>query len=359
MSAVAVNVEVPSTYTDFTAISDFYGRVLDRLRAQPGIAAGGATNFLPFDAAWRMPFLVNGRPRPPAGEEPQAQHQTVDEQYFRAIGVPLLKGRFFTERDSAQSPGVVVANRALADREWPGEDPLGQTVFLTSRAVGPLGRVMLPAGAAFEVIGVVGNVKNRSLADAAEPALYFTHRQFPFRGMHVVVQGSLDRRSAVATVRDAIREIDPNLPTADARSLQDVLAAQTGRPRGLFLLMAVFAVVALVLAAVGVYSVLSYAVAQRRVELSIRMALGARPAGVVWLVVRQGLALCAIGLFLGIAGSLVLGRTLSTLLNGVSSADPAAFSAVAAVVIVVAAAACLLPARRAVAADVSKGLRAE
>jgi predicted permease len=358
-NAVAVNVEVPSTYTDFAKVSDFYGRVLERLRAQPGVAAGGATNFLPFEAAWRMPFVVNGRPRPPAGEEPLAQHQTVDEEYFRALGVPLLKGRFFVERDSTGSPGVVIVNRTLADREWPGEDPLGQTISIAARAVGPLGRALMPAGASYEVVGIVGDVKNRALSDPVEPALYFTHRQFPFRGMHIVVQGAVDRRSAATALRQAIREADPNLPTAEARSLQEVLSAQTERPRALFLLMAVFAGVALLLAAVGVYSVLSYAVAQRRMELSIRMALGASPAGVVWLVVRQGLALCALGLFLGVAASLALGRTLSTLLNGVSSADPAAFFVAAALVIVVAAAACMLPARRAVAADVSTGLRAQ
>jgi ABC-type antimicrobial peptide transport system permease subunit len=177
--------------------------------------------------------------------------------------------------------------------------------------------------------------------------------------MHIIVQGALDQRSAAVAVREAIREADPNLPTAEARSLQDVLSAQTERPRALFMLMSVFAAVALVLAAVGVYSVLSYAVTQRRIELSIRVALGARPADVVWLVVRQGLVLCALGLLLGVAASLALGRTLSTFLNGISSADPAAFSIATAVAIVVAAAACSLPARRAVAASVSDGLRAE
>ena len=358
-NAVAVNVELPSTYKDFAAITDFYGRVIDRVRAHPGITASGATNFLPFEQAWRMRFVVNGRPRPVPGEEPLAQHQTVDEQYFQAVGVPLLKGRFFTDRDVARAPGVVLVNRALADREWPGEDPLGRSISITVGAVGPMGRVLMPPGTPYEVIGIVGNVKNGALAEPVEPALYFTHRQFPFTGMHIVVQGTLDRRSAVGAVRDAIREADPNLPTAEARSLQDVLSTQTERPRSLFMLMSVFATVALVLAAVGVYSVLSYAVTQRRIELSIRMALGARPADVVWLVVRQGLVLCAIGLFLGVAASLALGRTLSTFLNGISSADPAAFSAAAIVAIVVTVVACILPARRAVAADVSAGLRAE
>ena len=359
-NAVAVNVELPSTYNDFAAVTDFYSRVLDRVRAHPGIAASGATNFLPFEAG-----VANGvrRQRPCRGrlpgDEPLAQHQTVDEQYFQAVGVPLLKGRFFTDRDGTRAPGVVMVNRALADREWPGEDPLGRNISISARGVGPLGRVLMPPGTPYEVIGVVGNVKNGALAEPVEPALYFTHRQFPFTGMHIVVQGTLDRRSAVVAVRDAIREADPNLPTAEARSLEDVLSTQTERPRSLFMLMSVFATVALVLAAVGVYSVLSYAVTQRRIELSIRMALGARPADVVWLVVRQGLVLCAVGLFLGVAASLALGRTLSTFLNGISSADPAAFFVAAAVAIVVTAAACILPARRAVAADVSAGLRAE
>jgi len=358
-NAVAVNVELPSTYSDFSAVADLYSRVLDRVRAYPGVVSTGGTNFLPFEAAWRMPFLVNGRARPAAGDEPIAQHQTVDEQYFQALGIPLLKGRFFEDRDTMRAPGVVLVNRTLADREWSGEDPIGRTITISVRGVGPMGRVLLPADAEYQIVGVVGNVKNNGLAAAVEPTLYFTHRQFPFKGMHIVVQGSIDRRAAVAAVRQAIQEADPNLPTAEARSLGDVLSAQTDRPRSLLLLMAVFAVVALLLAAVGVYGVLSYAVTQRRIELSIRMALGARPADVVWLVVRQGLVLCGVGLLLGVAASLALGRTLSTFLNGVSSADPAAFATAAAVAVVVAISACILPARRAVANSVSAGLRAE
>jgi predicted permease len=357
--AVAVNVELPSTYSDFSAVADFYSRVLERVRAQPGITSTGATNFLPFEAAWRMRFLVNGRPRPAPGDEPIAQHQTVDEQYFRALGIPLLKGRFFEERDSMHAPGVVLVNQTLADREWRGEDPIARTISISARAIGPMGRVLLPAAAEYKVVGVVGDVKNNGLAAAVEPTLYFTHRQFPFKGMHIVVQGSIDPRGAVAAVRQAIREADPNLPTAETRSLADVLAAQSDRPRSLLMLMAVFAAVALLLAAVGVYGVLSYTVTQRRIELSIRMALGARPADVVWLVVRHGLVLCGAGLFLGVAASLALGRTLSTFLNGVSSADPAAFAGAASAAIAVAIAACVLPARRAVAASVAAGLRAE
>ena len=177
--------------------------------------------------------------------------------------------------------------------------------------------------------------------------------------MHVVVSGRLDRRSIVDAVREAIRQADPNLPVAAARSFDEVLAGQSERPRMLLLLMSVFAVFALILAAIGVYSVLSYAVSQRRIELSVRMALGARPVDVLRLVIRHGLALCVAGILAGVAGALALGRSLSTFLNGVSPTDPLAFLAAISIALLVAVAACVLPARRAVATNVSVGLRSD
>jgi predicted permease len=354
-----VNVELPSSYADFRTVTNFYSRVLDELRTRPGITSAGATNFLPFAAARRMRYVIGGRPRPADGDLPLAQHQTVDEQYFRALGVPLLKGRFFTDRDHADAPGAVLINKSLADREWPGADPLGHTISLLNRAVGPMGRVLLPPGAAYQVVGVVGDVKNAALGAQTEPALYFSHRQFPFTGMHLVTEGTLDERSMVGAIRDAVRGADPNLPIAEARSLEQILAAQTERPRSLLMLMSVFAAVALVLAAVGVYGVLSYAVSQRRTELSVRMALGATPWDVIWLVARQGLVLAAVGATAGVVAALALGRTLSTFLNGVSPTDPAAILAAVGVALVAAVVACLVPARRAIAGDVSIGLRAD
>jgi predicted permease len=358
-SGVAVHVELPTTVNDFNAVTSFYSRVLDRLRASPAIAAAGASNFLPFEAGWRMRFLVGGRPRPPTGEEPLAQHITIDEGYFTAIQAPLLKGRFFTPQDDTRHPGVVLINKALADRDWPGEDPVGRTLVIQARAVGPMARVLMPPGIPYEVIGVVGNVKNAALGGAVEPALYFTHRQFPFKGMHIVVQGSGDERTLVGAVRDAVRKQDPNLPIGTARTLPEVVSAQTDPHRALLVLMSVFAAVALLLTALGVYSVLAYAVSQRRLELNIRMALGAQPSNVIWLVVRQGLLLCVAGLAGGVIGALLLGRTLSTLLNGVSPTDPAAFLTAVVLALIVALAAGAVPARRAVTADISSGLRAD
>src|SRR5206468_11466962 len=177
---------------DFARIADFYSRLLASIRSQQNVTAAGASNFLPLDAAWRMPLLIGGRPRPSATEAPQAQHQTVDEDYFRCLNVALLKGRFFDARDTSDAPGVVIINDALARREWPNQDPIGQTVTTPARAIGPMGRMLMPPATPFQIVGVVANVKNGSLVRDAEPALYFTYRQFPFRGLHIVVQGEGD-----------------------------------------------------------------------------------------------------------------------------------------------------------------------
>src|SRR5439155_8474520 len=180
--AVTAKVELPYSYADWKPIVDFYDRLLTSLRAEPAVAAAGAANFLPLEAAWRGPYFVSGRPRPRSGDESQAQHQTVDEEYFRAIGVPLVEGRFFDRRDTAAAPGVVVVNEALARRQWPGEHPVGQSILSPIRVIGPMGASLMPQ-LTFQVIGVVANVRNASLVRDAEPAIYFSFRQFPFRGL--------------------------------------------------------------------------------------------------------------------------------------------------------------------------------
>jgi ABC-type antimicrobial peptide transport system permease subunit len=193
---------------------------------------------------------------------------------------------------------------------------------------------------------------------AAEPAVFFTYRQFSFRGFNLVVKGQGDAASVVGGVRAAVQRLDPNLPLSPAaRSTASSLA--TDRPRALMLLMSVFAVIALGLAALGIYGVLSYAVNQRRQELSVRMALGAQPSDVLWLVVRQGLGLTLLGAAVGAFGAFALGRTLSSLLYGVSSGDAVAFAAAVILATVTALAACALPARRAASIDPLQGLRAE
>jgi putative ABC transport system permease protein len=356
---VTANLELPYSYSDFRKIADFYSQLLASIRSRPEIAGAGATTFLPLEVAWRMPFVVDGRPRPAPNDMPQAQHQAVDEEYFRAIGVPLLKGRFFDVRDTADAPAVVVINEALAQREWPNEDPIGRTLTTFVRYVGPMGTMLMPPNTKFQIVGVVSNVKNESLVRDTEPAIYFTYRQFPFRGLHLVVQGRGDPAQLLAAVRASVASLDPNLPLASARTLQQVIGDATDRPRALMLLMGVFAAIALALSALGIYSVLSYGVNQRRRELSVRMALGAQPNDVLWLVVRQGLTLTALGGLLGAVGALALGRSLSSLLYGVSAGDMTAFAAAVGLALGTALIACLLPARRAARLDPLSGLRAE
>jgi len=356
--AVTAKVELPYSYSDWAKIVDFYDRLLTSVRAEPGVTVAGASNFLPLDAAWRGPFFIQGRPRPRSGDESQAQHQTIDDDYFRALGVPLVKGRFFEPRDTAAAPGVVIVNDALARRQWPGEDPIGQSLRSPITGIGPMGRSLM-AQTLFQVVGVVASVKNSTLVRDAEPALYFSFRQFPFRGMHLVVQGPGESAALLGAVRTAVQRLDPNLPLSSARTLDRIIGDATDRPRALMMLMGVFAALALVLSALGIYSVLSYSVNQRRQELSVRMALGARPHDVLWLVVKQGLWLAMIGGFAGALGALPIGRALSSLLNGVSSGDATAFIAAIALALVTAVLACLLPARRAAALDPLAGLRAD
>jgi ABC-type antimicrobial peptide transport system permease subunit len=222
-----------------------------------------------------------------------------------------------------------------------------------------MGAVLMPPTAKYEVIGVVADLKNATLSQPPEPAVFFTYRQFSFRGFNLVVKGQGDLASVIGGVRAAVQRLDPNLPLSPARTLDSVVAQATDRPRALMLLMSVFAVIALGLAALGIYSVLSYAVNQRRQELSVRMALGAQPRDVLWLVVRQGLGLTLLGAAVGAFGAFALGRTLSSLLYGVSSGDTLAFAAAVILATVTALAACALPARRAASIDPLQGLRAE
>jgi len=356
---VTVSLDLPYSYGDFKKISDFYDQLMASLRMQPGVTDAGLANFLPLDAAWRLRFLIEGRPRPAPDEAPLAQHQSVDERYFTVIGVPLLKGRFFERHDTSDGQGVVIINEALARREWPNEDPIGQRITTSVRYIGPMGAVLMPPTTRYQVVGVVANVKNATLSRPPEPAIYFTYRQFSFRGFNLAVKGQGDQAALVGAVRASVQRLDPNLPLSPARTLDRVIADATDRPRALMLLMGLFAALALGLAALGIYSVLLYAVSQRQQELSVRMALGARPRDVLWLVVRQGLTLATAGGLAGAAGALALGRTLSSLLYGVSAVDAASFSGAIAVALVTALAACLLPARRAASLDPLKGLRAE
>jgi predicted permease len=364
-NVVTASVELPYSYSDFRKIADFYAQLLTGIREQPGVSAVGAASGLPLTPGWRFPYVVSGRPAPSASDLPQMQIQSVDEDYFKVIGVRLLKGRPFETRDTADAPGVAIINEAMARREFTGIDPIGQTITFGGRVatgtlyIGPMATLLLPSNTAFQVVGVVADMKNQSLMREVEPSVFFTNRQFPFRGLQIVVEGRAAPAQLVGAIRSSVQRMDANLPLASARTLQQVIGEAIDRPRALMLLMGVFAVIALVLAALGIYSVLSFGVGQRRREISVRMALGAQPRDVVWLIVRDGLLLAVLGAAAGAAGAMMLGRALAGLLNGISSVDGIAFAIATGVAIVTAVAACLPPARRAARLDPLAGLRAD
>jgi predicted permease len=355
--ALAVDVQLPDVAgDDWPRAARFWGALMPALRAHPGIASAGAANFLPLEAGWRIPFQVIGEPAPADPDDRTAQYFTVDEGYFHALGVRLLDGRTFEPRDDERAPGAVVVNETLARRLWPGQRAVGRRVDGRTRGIGPLGRRITETSEA-EVIGVVSDVKNTSLTDAPEPAMYWSARQFPFRKMYVVVRGAGEPAALTAAVREEVRRLDPALPLGEARPLDRVLGASVDPPRLVMLLMTAFAALALTLAAVGIYGIMAYTVSHRRRELGLRLALGARPRDVLRLVVGEAVGLTAAGAVLGVAAAAAGGKLLAGLLYGVRPADPATMLAVVTVVLGVALAACAAPGRRAALTDPARTLR--
>jgi putative ABC transport system permease protein len=344
-----------AAYRQWPSVAQFHSSLVESLRNQPGVTAVGSSNFLPLAPGWRIPFLVRGLPPPARGDEPTAQYHSISEGYFEAVGAPLRQGRFFEARDTAASSGVVVINEALARRYFPAGDAVGRTISSLARNIGPLGSTLMQARE-HEIVGVVSDVKNTSLQQAAEPAIYHTQRQFPFRHMYLAVRGA-DQAQLASVLRDTLRRADPSQPLADVRPMTTVVAASLDRPRFLMFMMAVFAAFALALAALGIYGLLSYAVTERQQELSIRMALGAQRGGVLWLVLRQGIFLAIAGSAVGLVAAYVAARNIGSLLYGVTPGDPLTLTAVASVAIGIASVACVLPAWRASKLNPLDGLR--
>jgi putative ABC transport system permease protein len=347
-----------AAYARWPAVEQFHSSLVDIVRQQPGVVAAGASNFLPLAPGWRVSFLVRGRPAPPRGDEPTAQYHSVSEGYFETLRAPLLRGRFFDARDTAQSRGVVVINETLARRYFGGEDPVGKTIVSLARGIGPLGASLME-DRNHEVIGVVGDIKNSSLQTAAEPALFHTQRQFPFRHMFIVARGADggDAARIGAAIRASVRRADAALPLAELRTMEDVVGASVERPRFLMFIMAVFAASAASLAALGIYGLLAYSVTERQQELSVRLALGAQRSGVLWMVLRQGLVLAIAGSATGLACAWIAARQLTSLLHGVAPADPLTFTAVTALALTVSLVACTIPAWRAARTNPLDGLR--
>lgn len=294
----------------------------------------------------------------PKGDEPTAQFHTVDEGYFAALRVSLVRGRTFSEHDAPTSPGVAIVNETLARQLWPGEDAIGKHILTASRFIGPLGS-RLVKGDDHEIVGVVRDVKNTSLAMTTEPAIYFAERQFPFRDMHLVIRGRGNAAQMAALLRAEVQRADPALPVANVKTMTSVLSDSLNPPRFVMMLLAVFAMLALLLAGVGIYGILTYLVGHRRREIGIRLALGGRPRDILRMIVSEGLGLVLAGCVVGAAVALVASRLLASFLYEVSPGDPATTVGVIALVATVALTASLIPGHSASALNPVNALRAE
>jgi putative ABC transport system permease protein len=349
---LAVKVQLPQArYGERPQVRAFFEQLRNRVAALPGVQSVAVAFEHPLSAGWTTSFIIDGRERPPEGEEPEARIRPVTADYFRTVGVRLLAGRDLTDQDIADQAPVVVINDAFARRHFPGESPLGRR--LLRQAWWP----EMPQS--FEIVGVVADERFLGLAQDAEPATYYPFTVFPFNDQYLMVKTKVDPISVIPLIRQAVWGIDKQLPVENVQTMEEILGQSVETQRFITSLLTLFAAVALLLAALGIYGVLSYAVTQRTGEIGIRMALGAPRANVLRLVVGQGMGLALAGAAGGLALALVTTRVLAKLLYGVSATDPLVFVVATAVLAGVALLATYLPARRASRVDPMIALRAE
>jgi predicted permease len=329
----------------------FYDRLLAGLSAVPGVQYVGAGSDLPWTGYDENMggFTIEGK-TPPPHQEFHARYHMATPDYFRALGTPLVRGRFFTEADNADAPKVLIINQTMATRYWPNENVIGRRLSFEDA---PKEKDWLT------IVGVVGDVKDKPNSLGAESAFWWPHLQVPNSDMSVVIRSNSDPRQLVDGLHDQVKKLDPSLAVADIRLMDQVADASIATPRFSFFLVGLFAGLAIILAAIGTYGVISYSVSQRIPEFGLRLALGAPPGDVLRLVLAQAAKLALTGAFAGVVVALALGRVLQSLVYNVSPADPLTFTAVGLGVILIAMAACYLPARRATRASPMIALRAE
>jgi len=354
-----VGIPVPSTrFPTPLQQSNFFNDVLQRVRALPGVESAGVIDALPLTGGGSIqPIAIEGRPAQQMADQPEVAVRTVSPGYIRAMHIPLLRGRDFSDADTAGRPEAVVISESMAKRFWPSANALGKHLTLTFFLDGPR-----------EIVGIVGDVKDSGL-DVTDPVatLYMPLAQFstPLLGgwtsfpMSLVVRTNSNPSSLTSAVTGAVRQVDSELPLLQIRTMQDVMGESLSQQRFNMLLLAIFAGLALLLAAIGIYSVLSYSVKRRVREIGIRMALGAQIRDVLRLIVIEGMRPTLIGVAIGLAGALALGRVLANLIYGVKPTDPITFGAVSVLLASVALFASLIPAYRATKVEPMKTLRDE
>jgi putative ABC transport system permease protein len=322
--------------------------VLERLQGAPGVRAAAASFTSPLSGAPNRGISLEGRPPKGAGNEDAADFQLVTPDFFRAVGVTLVRGRAITNEDDGNSPKVVVLNQAFVDKLFPGEDPIGRQIRFGGASV-------------HEIVGIVANMRYRHIESPADPTFYVPMTQnaerWPFMSFTVWTDGN--ETAAVSQLRDAIRTADPSQAITRIRSYDEILGSSLAARRFNTMLVAAFASAALLLAGVGTYGVMAYAVSLRTRELGVRAALGAAPRDLLRLVIRQGALLTAIAVAIGVAAGLMLTRLMTAMLYEVTPRDPRTFTMVAAVLTLVALLATWLPARRAIRINPISALRDE
>ncbi|MCI0364372.1 MAG: ABC transporter permease, partial [Phycisphaerales bacterium] len=315
-SVLAVDLSLPSArYAEPLQQTGFFKDLLERIKVRTGVQSAGAISFLPLASPGAATsFFIEGEPTPPPGQTPVADVRAVTPDFFRAMGIALLRGRVFTERDTAGAPLGVVINESMINMFWPNEDPLGKRINM------PWGQPMIA-----EIIGIVNDVRLVGLDTPPRATLYWAHQQFPYGSMTVLIRSTNDPATLAAAVKHEVQTMDKDQPIASIRTMDEVVAAAVARLRFNSTLMLIFASVALVLASVGIYGVMSFAVTQRTHEIGIRIALGARPGEVLRMVVAQGMTLAIAGVGIGILVSIAFTRAMVSLLYQVKPTDPTTY----------------------------------
>ena len=356
-------------YTNEEARASFYNRLLENIRALPGVESAAAASGLPLgNNGWQTAFTIEGQPIPPRDQTPLMEACLVTPDYFKAMNIPVLRGRVFNDRDDRshlagrdlskldenqrEIAGVnsIVIDEEFARRYWPNEDPVGKRVKLGTAA----------DAQSLEVLGVVGRVKMESLSqDSNRVQGYFAFAQTPSGGMTVIIKAASDPNQLISSVRNAVKEIDPDQPIYNPRTMDEIRAESVAPERLNLTLLSLFAGIALVLAIVGIYGVMSYSVTQRTHEIGIRMAIGARPLDVFKMILGHGMKLALIGVGVGLVGAFALTRLMATMLFGVEPTDATTFGVLSVLLIAIALLACYLPGRRATKVEPTVSLRYE
>lgn len=325
----------------------FYKAVLQRIDALPGVTASAISTALPMAPTHQTPVLFEGHPTVELGKRPLINIQQISPDYAKALGIPLIAGRTFTDHDDAQSPRVAIINQAAARQFWPNQNPIGKRVWI--------GDQVTPV----EVAGVLANVHNVSLAAPPTPEVLLPFTQLPWTFLCFDIRTSVEPHSLIATVRREVAVVDRDQPVNEINTGEELLESSQGKTQFMMFLLGVFSATALILAMIGIYGVIAYAVAQRTQELGIRMALGATKAHILRLVIGNGLILTLTGIMIGLAGSVAVTRLMATVLYQTSATDPITFAASAILFTAAAALASYLPARRATRIDPTDALRAD